>query len=335
MKTIEHRIPNGSGWELSLFQTWDEVTLDPSRRPVLIVPGYGMNSFIFSFHPNGLSLEGYLAKSSLEVWRVDLRGQGASRPLLNRIPGKRNGRWVTRDPDDFKLEDLALTDLRAAIDAVLSRTRTKADRVDVIGASLGGTIMFIHAVMTPECRIGSMVAVGSPVRWVKIHPVLRLAFSSPRLVGLVRLRGTRRMAELALPQLVRLTPSVLSVYMNAGITDTAAAREMVRTVEDPNRYVNRQIAHWIQHRDLVIRGSNISERLTEVTKPVMCVVANSDGIVPRETAEFPYSKVGSQVKRLLQVGTEDIAMAHADLFVSNEAQERVFFPIAEWLAEQI
>src|SRR5262249_43110644 len=45
VKTIEHFVPNGDGWHLSLCQTWDEARLDRGRRPVLIVPGYGMNSF--------------------------------------------------------------------------------------------------------------------------------------------------------------------------------------------------------------------------------------------------------------------------------------------------
>jgi hypothetical protein len=75
LQTIEHFVDNGDGWQLSLFQTWDPARLAPGRNPVLIVPGYGMNSFIFSFHPRGLSLEGYLADAGFEVWRADLRGQ--------------------------------------------------------------------------------------------------------------------------------------------------------------------------------------------------------------------------------------------------------------------
>ena len=158
--------------------------------------------------------------------------------------------------------------------------------------------------------------------------------SGMALAGLVRLRGTRRLAELALPLLARRLPWVLSIYMNAEITDTRAASEMVKTVEDPNRHVNRQIAHWIHDRDLILRGVNVSEGLRDVTAPLFCVSAWGDGIVPRRTAEFPYLAVGSPVKKLLEVGAPELAMAHADLFISREAQLRVFEPIASWLAEQ-
>ena len=237
-----------------------------------------MNSFIFSFHPHGLSLEGYLAHAGFEVFRVDLRGQGSSR-RTGPSPG-------TGDDERYGLEDLALTDLSAAVTAVLARSRSGAARVDVLGASLGGTIMFAHAVLKPDHALGTLVAIGSPVRWVEIHPVLRLAFSSPALAGWVRFSGTRRLAEVALPLLAKRLPWVLSIYMNAEITDTRAAGEMVKTVEDPNRHVNRQIAHWIRDRDLVLRGVDISEGLRSITAPLLCVSAWGDGIVPRRGVEI-------------------------------------------------
>jgi pimeloyl-ACP methyl ester carboxylesterase len=327
VQTVEHRIPNGDGWELSLFQSWSDERLVAGRNPVVIVPGYGMNSFIFSYHPRGLSLEQYLVEQGFEVWRADLRAQGTSRPLAS--PTSARARAAI---ERFGLEDLALTDLAAAIDAVLARSRTGGERADLIGASLGGTLMYMLAVLRPEARLGSLVALGSPVRWIKVHPAMRLAFSSPMLVGLVRFRGTRRLAELALPILARHTPWLMSIYMTPAITDVSAAREMVRTVEDPNRFVNRQIARWIGDRDLVIDGCNISEELPRIERPLLCVVANGDGIVPRATAEFPYHRVRSPARRLLTVGTPEVSLAHADMFVSNEAHRRVFEPLAGWLA---
>jgi len=320
MKSVEHWVPNRAGWHLALTQTYHPDRLVPHRRPVLIVPGYGMNSFIFSYHPRGVSLEGHLVERGFEVWRLDMRAQGQSVSVGG--------------TEDYSLEDLALTDLGVAIRAVLERSRTHADRVDLIGASLGGTMMFVHAVLNRAHKIGSMVAMGSPVRWVQIHPMIKLAFSSPRLVGLVKMKGTRKLAELALPQILRRTPWLLSIYMNHNITDTSAAREMVKTVEDPNRHINREIAHWIRSQDLFVGGVNISQGLRDVDRPLMVVLANNDGVVPRDTALFAYHQVASVEKRVLEVGSKEMAMAHADLFVSNESQEHVFEPISAWLAKQ-
>ncbi|MBL8739828.1 MAG: alpha/beta fold hydrolase [Myxococcales bacterium] len=320
MKTLQHFVSNGDGWHLSLYQTWDPDKLRTDRLPVLIVPGYGMNSFIFSYHPRGISLEGFLAEAGLEVWRVDLRAQGESRS----IGGGEN----------FGLEDLAATDLSTAIDALLDRTRTGQSSVAVLGASLGGTIMFSHAALIPKHRIAAMVAIGSPVRWVEIHPAIRLAFGSPTLVGFVRLRGTRQIAHFALPYLLKHTPWVLSLYMNPEHVDPRAVSELVRTVEDPNRYVNKQIARWIRDKDLVLRGTNVSTALANVRSPLLCVVANGDGIVPRATAEFSYRRIGTHDRTLLEVGSPEMRLAHADMFVSGEAHERVYAPVRDWLLER-
>lgn len=320
MKTVRHWAPNGAGFRLALFQTYDPSRLVPGRRPVLIVPGYGMNSFIFSFHPGGTSLEGYLAEHGFEVWRVDLRDQGDT----ERTTGSSN----------FSLADLAVTDVGVAINKVLEATRTGTDRVDIIGCSLGGALMFLHAALNPKHHMASLVAMGSPTRWEKVNPLVKLAFRSSTLAGLLPVRGTRRVAEIALPLLARHTPWLLSVYMNPEITDVGAASELVRTVEDPNRHINRELARWIKGRDLIVQGVNLSESLARVQNPFLCVVANGDGVVPRETASYAFSRVASKSKMLLEVGTETIAMAHADLFVSREAHDRVFAPLTAWLTEQ-
>jgi len=320
IESIKHLVSNRDGWKLSLYQTWHPGRIAQGRRPVLIVPGYGMNSFIFSYHPRGLSLEGFLADAGFEVWRVDLRAQGGS--------------VSTGGKDNYSLEDLALTDLGQALEAVTRLSHTGADRVDVIGCSLGGTFMFIHAVLNRSHRIGSMVSMGAPVRWVDASRLLRVAFAWPMLIGAIRIKGTRRLAELALPQFARHVPWLLSIYLNPGITETAAARELVKTIEDPNRHINREIAHWIGKKDLVLRGVNISEALSKIRNPLLCVVANQDGIVPPDTAVFPFKQVRSRSKKLIEVGTREISMAHADLFISNEAHARVFRPITHWLIEQ-
>ena len=326
MTTIEHRVPNGAGWELCIFQTWDSARLVRGRRPVLIVPGYGMNSFIFSYHPRGASLEAFLAEQGFEVWRADLRAQGSSKWLGGA------GKLAIVRPDDYRLEDLALADVGTAIDAAVSRTHTGASRVSVIGASMGGTLLFLHAALNPTHRVGAMVSIGTPVRWISVHPLLSLGL--PSLLSLFQPKNTRKLASSLLPHLARHTPWILSSYLNPSITDISAAGEITRTIEDSSRYLNREIAQWVRRRDLVVRDVNLSEALRGITQPLLCVIANKDGIVPFETGVFPFHQVGSTRKGLLEVGSATMAMAHADMFISNEAHERVFRPIADWLAGQ-
>ena len=120
-------------------------------------------------------------------------------------------------------------------------------------------------------KIGAMVAIGGPVRWVKIHPVLRVAFASPTLVGMLPLRGTRLFAKTLLPHVMRHTPWLLSIYLNREHVDLANVDHLTRTVEDPNRFINREIARWVRNRDLILGDVNLTQALPTITTPLLCV----------------------------------------------------------------
>lgn len=311
------------GWSLGLRRTTHrrpEPLGEPPTRPVLIVPGYGMNSFIFGFHPRGRSLEAHLAWRGHEVWSVDLRGQGRSRRTLDA-------------GGTFGLDALALVDVPAAVDRVLARSATGASRVDLVGCSLGAAIMFGYAVHFPEAPIGSLVSFGGPLRWERVHPLVSVAFASPRLAGALPFRGTRALAKALVPLLSKV-PSLLGIYMNPASSDLSRLDEMVQTVEDPVPRINREIAEWIGRRDLVLRGRNVTEGVGSLAHPLLCVVALDDGIVPPDTARSPYHTSRAEVRELLEVGGGVLPIAHADLFLANDAHAAVFDPLARWLGQR-
>jgi len=321
MTSERHTVDNGAGFRLALRRTLPAVDgsggVKPKPRPLVIVPGYGMNSFIFSFHPHGLSLEASLAARGIDVWSVDLRGQGDSVA------------HDAKDPDRYGLADLAGPNIGAALRYV--RERSGHDKVDVLGASLGASLVLGHLAMHPDAPVASVVSLGGLVTWVKVPAVLRAAFASPWLMEHLPFRGTRKLAGFALPTLAKVAPGLLSIYMHTQSTDIEHARTMIRTVEDPNRHVNREIAEWISRRELVLAGVNVSRALATMRHPLFCVVAMQDGIVPPETARALFDEMGSSSKALLEVGTPDAPVAHADLFLSTGAQERVFAKIADFL----
>jgi pimeloyl-ACP methyl ester carboxylesterase len=313
--------PNRDGWMLSLRKTVARrprlIGEERPARPVLIVPGYGMNSFIFGFHPSGRSLEHHLAWRGFEVWSVDFRAQGRSRSTGGALTG-------------WGLDALATIDTTAAVAHVLDRTHTKSSQVDLVGCSLGTSIMLAHAVLGERERLGSLVAFGGPLRWAQVHPLVSVAFRSPRLAAALPFRGTRALAGIALPLLMK-TP-LMSIYLNPRSSDMSRWREMIATVEDPIPQINGEIAQWILDRDLTLQGTNITTAVKSLANPLLCVVALQDGIVPVETARSPYVHSGAAVKALLEVGDAELPHAHADLFLSREAEARVFEPTAQWLA---
>ena len=72
-------------------------------------------------------------------------------------------------------------------------------------------------------------------------------------------------------------------------------------------------------------------RLDGLDLPLMVVAAHGDGVVPLETAIFPYGHLPSRNKELVIAGDVSAPLAHADLFVSRESEARVFTPLTEWL----
>src|SRR3990167_7609584 len=72
---------NHDGWILEIRQTYLPKKYDAKRRPLILVPGYGMNSFILGYHPTGLAMEDFFANEGFEVWSANLRGQGGSKKI--------------------------------------------------------------------------------------------------------------------------------------------------------------------------------------------------------------------------------------------------------------
>jgi len=309
----EFVVPNKNGWNLSLRRI---APVGPARgRPALLIPGYGMNSFIFGFHPTGPSFMEHLASCGIDTFTIDLRGMGKS----ERIGGN----------PSYGLAELCIADVGAAIQAVLDRTG--ADSVDLIGCSLGAALSFGHLACVPDAKVGSVVSLAGVVTWKKVHPIVRAAFYSKELAGRVPFKNTRKTARVLLPMLAKLTPSLLSIYLNPKSTDISRAAEMVQTVEDPVPQINREISEWIARRDLLIRDVNVSATLARMTYPFLCVVAEGDGVVPKETARAMYDDIGSSTRELCIVGGPGDPIAHADLFLCKDAQTRVYQPVADFL----
>lgn len=320
MKEERFRVDNGAGWKMDLRRFVDAERLAADRRPVVLVPGYCMNSFILNFHPRGESLIGYLVREGFEVWAANMRGQGESTCHQRR----RN----------YGFADLALVDLPAALDFVRSRTRTDAQEVDLVGCSLGAPVSYTYLAHHPDDHgVGALVNLGGPLRWDRVHPLIKGLMSWPGLLGAVPVRGTRRLARLAIP-IAQRAPWLLSFYLNPDIIDMSSADELVKTIDDPDRKLTREIAEWVGHRDLIVEGVNITEAISAIELPLLCIIAGQDGVVTPESALSVLDHIGSRDTEVLEVGSDDVPHAHADLFISDGAQEKVFAPLARWLKER-
>ena len=311
-------VSNEFGWELDVKRHVDPARVDRSRRPIVMIPGYAMNTFILTYHPGGPSMVEYLVRDGFEVWTANLRGQGDSRK--------------TGYSSRYGLRELCLEDLPRVFDHVLSESLTQATMVDAVGCSLGASILYGYLAHNRVGHlVGAAVSIGGPFRLVGIHPLMRALFASPSLVGLLPTRGTRRLAKLALPVLQRF-PKILSLYLNVDLIDLEAVDEIIKTVDDPVPHINVQMVHWMRQKDMMVGGVNVTDALRGMELPLLCVLANADGIVPPEAVLSAREVLHPGGVDVLNVGNDTDWFAHADLFASRPAPDLVFEPLRQWLA---
>jgi poly(3-hydroxyalkanoate) synthetase len=314
MERTRHWIDNRQGWRLDVKEYVEPRKVDPALPPILIIPGYCMNTFILAFHPRGTSLVEHLARRGFVVFTANLRAQGES---------ERAGGTMR-----IGFRELALVDLPRVIEFVLERRRS--ERLHLIGCSLGGSFAYAYVAHHPKAHhLASLTGMGAPLRWERKHPLLSLMFSSVRLASVLEIRGTRRLARAALPVAKRI-PKALDLYMNAAGIDLSKADRLVETVDDPIAHLNVQIVRWIERGDLVVAGKSVAEGLGHANVPLLNIFANADGIVPPATARSVARWMGSSVEHL-EVGDDASWFAHADMFINDEAERRVFEPLSRWL----
>ncbi len=319
LETSDFSVSNGDGWQLPLRRVIARDRFDPTLRPIVLVPGYGMNTTIFGFHPRGHSLERSLAQSGREVWSVSMRAQGAARRLTESAP-------------DPSLRRYAGIDFPAALNGALENSDTERSSVDAIGCSLGGSIAYGAMALHRDLPVHAMIGVGSPLTWTDVHPLVSALFSSPMLVGAIPVKGTRQAARVAFPILARI-PGALSLYLNAKHVDLGSVQQFTETIEAPDRALNREIAHWIRARDLVIGGVNVADELRSRATPLLLVAGSRDLIVPRATVFSAERSWGNGSVSTMVIGSGDDWYAHADLFIGDRVYDDVFVPMIRWLDE--
>lgn len=149
-----------AGPHRTLLRYRDETGGAPSGNPVMLVPPLAVPATCYDLHP-GQSLARHLLDRGRAAYVVDY----GEISFADRRMGFED--WV---------DDIVPTAIR----------RVSAEHggapVDVIGWSLGGTLLYLTAAGDPTLPIGSIVALGTPVDYSRI-PATALARAAGRLTG--------------------------------------------------------------------------------------------------------------------------------------------------------
>ncbi|MBX3270309.1 MAG: alpha/beta fold hydrolase [Sandaracinaceae bacterium] len=292
--------------------------------PVLLVHGLALN------HRNNdltedLSLGRYLARRGRDVWLLTLR---SGRDDLGLMEERR-----------ATFEAMARHDLPAGIDAVLARTG--AERLDYVGFSMGGMLMYAAAGRgVPDGRLRRVVIIGSPA---EIRPPLAML---SRVAGLVpgwivptlRLRLVSRFMAFA-AELVR-TPIHRWIYETDNVERGVAGYALVNGFVNIPSGLARDLVRFASYGGAIrLEGVPVLPGLHARSAPALFVAGAADRLAPPDTVRLAFDAWGADAgapKAMRVVGIEQGAAAdygHGDLAIGRFAEEDVFAPVHEFLAE--
>lgn len=144
---------------------YDRTTPATAPRPVLLVPPLAVSARCFDLRP-GQSLAAHLVASGRATYLVDYGAIGFS----DRAMGFET--WM---------DDILPTAIHAVLDDH-AEAGDRADGVDLVGWSLGGTISLLTAAAHPDLPIASLTAFGTPIDYSLI-PAVQPLIVADRLLG--------------------------------------------------------------------------------------------------------------------------------------------------------
>jgi pimeloyl-ACP methyl ester carboxylesterase len=293
------------------------------EEPVLLCHGLAASHVNFDFDPPN-SVAHAFADAGFEVFSVDWRGSGASRPT----------RWWRRFL--FDADDLIQLDGPTLLQHAL-RT-AGARQVFWIGHSLGALVGYGVLGGPERHRIRGLCALGAPVffgygGWVARLARLALWLSWP-------LAFRQRWLSIGLaPFLGHVTLPLTDALINPkAIAPRVLRKVYANLVSSMSHRLLRQIADWSTHDVFRSRDGRVDyrARLAEVTAPVLVVGGSQDALATPKAVLQQAERLGSADKTVMLFGRENgdaLDYGHGDLIFGERAPEEVYPRLVRWVSE--
>ncbi len=312
------------GWRLQLFRSPASKGGDQRGRPVLLLPGANANHLGFGVERK-TSLARTLNDLGRDVWLLDWRGS-------------RSAIWEGTGRGPVTLDHKLELDLPTAIARIMDATG--ADRVDLVGHSLGGLLIYLACGGPDDSlagRIGRCVTISAPATLRDFFgpwsPIMRApaAALAPVAAGL---------GGLGLDRLLRspLLGSAIAGHKHLsrrGLPRRIRKGWLARGVEDMPGGELSQLMTWIAERRLCDRfGADYEDRFARVHHPTRVIASATDRFIPPSWVKEGFDRLGAEDKDFVLLGKKHghaRDYAHSDVLLAPAARRDVFPAIADWL----
>jgi pimeloyl-ACP methyl ester carboxylesterase len=323
------------GWRLGV-RHYRPPRPDPAKLPVILCHGLGLNATFWTITDD--HLPGKLAASGYEVYVFDIRASGENSRMgacdrLNRF--LRQTPLRERGESFWTVDDVVRNDVPAIL-AHVERDSGRR-RVNWIGHSLGGMIVFPYLQLSPEPdRIANFVGMGSTIIQATT-PQKDMLRANAGIRGLLTVASAGRLGRpLAYFRMPGMDQSDRFDYTAENVEPRTISRFYGYALEDPGPGALRQFAPYLRRGHLLSADERIdyAEHLPEVLTPTLMVAGSSDLISDVPSTQLTFNALGSPDKTLLVFGKEQGSQGeygHCDLVWSKHAPVEVFPTIISWL----
>lgn len=311
---------------------------DPNKLPVVLCHGLGLNGTFWTITDEHEHLPAQLQAKGYEVFIFDFRGSGES-ARVGRV-GRFNG-FLRETPlleigeGSWNVDEIARYDVPAVLDYV--KNTTGSDRVNWVGHSLGGMLMFAFLEMSPDRdRIANFVAMGATITYAKVPETDMLA-ANRQLRLLARFASPGRLGR---PLMVARFPGLDQIdrfyYTESNVDRPTVARFYGYTLEDTGYSALAQLDPFLEYGHFISADRKIdyASKLGELSVPTLMVVGDGDIMSDVPSSQLTFDAIGSRDKTMMRFGKAEGQVAdygHCDLVWSRYASREVFPPLIDWL----
>lgn len=323
--------PHCAGAERHRVDTADGAQVGLHRHrapgpPVLVVHGISSNHRFWDLDPES-SLALALQAAGFDAWLLDLRGHG----LAERDEGGHRSRVPA------SIDAYGQYDLDAAIRHV--QAHTGAERVALVGHSLGGMVAAIYQSWHGDQSLGPLIVVGSPVEFGHPDRLMRLAALGTPLGAAAGRMGTPALAKMA-ARMRKLPLDGDDLLFAEGSLDADTRARMYRNIVSPMyRGEFQQLSALFQTGHLVSsdRSRDYLADLSGLTVPLLVIAGRADRIAPADRVEPWMRHVSSPDRSFVLAGRVNGMghdYGHLDLGVGPGAASEIHPVILGWLVDR-
>ena len=312
---------------------------DAGKLPVILCHGLGLNATFWTITDNHLPSQ--LAARGYDVYVFDIRASGENAHLgrCDRINQHLRQTFLEEHGErSWTVDDLVKYDVPAILDYV--QRETGKDRVNWIGHSLGGMLIFPYLELAPHPeRIANFVGMGSTIVQAKIPQTDMLrANQGLRLLTLVASPGRlgRPLTYFKVPGMEKIDRFY---YSNENVDQLTVSRFYGYTLEDTGAGALRQLAPYLRYGHMLSadRTVDYSAMLGGITTPTLLIAGDGDIMSDVPSTELTLAGLASPDKMMMRFGTSNGHVAdygHCDLVWSRHAPREIFPPIIDWLDQR-